>query len=105
MKTSQSLQQVAGQLRINQGVRTLPHTLHKNKLRMAETYKTRHQGEHRQTLSDINHSTVFLGPPPKTTEIKLKLTSFCTAKKKVKVKVGKRNGNPLQYSCLDNPMD
>ena len=40
MKTSQSLQQVAGQLRINQGVRTLPHTLHKNKLKMAETYKT-----------------------------------------------------------------
>ena len=75
-KTSQPLQQAAG---------TLPHTLHKNKLKMAETY-IRHdtiklvEENTGQTFCNVNHSILFLVQSPKTTEIKIKLTSFCTAK-------------------------
>ena len=71
-KTRQSLQQAAGQPRINQGARTLPHTLHKNKLKTAATY-IRHdtiklvEENTGKTFSNVNHSIVFLVQSPKTT--------------------------------------
>ena len=55
-----------------------------------------------KTFSDINHTSVFLGPSPKATEIKAKtneqdlnkFTTFCTAKetKKKKKKKNLQNG-------------
>ena len=59
-------------------------------------HKTEHhqtpRREHRQKISDINCTNVFLGRPPKAAEIKakincwdlIKLTSFCTAKETIK---------------------
>ena len=74
--------------------RTHPHTMHGNKLKMAERlkYKTRHhqtpRREHRQNFSDINLMNIFPVLSPKATEIRakinewdlIKLTSFYTAK-------------------------
>ena len=53
-------------------------------------YKTP-RGEHRQTLSDINHSRILYDPPPRTLEIKakinkwdlIKIKSFCTMKETI----------------------
>ena len=85
-----------------------------------------------KTLSDINHSRILYDPPPRVTEIKakinkwdlIKLKSFCTMKdlpggsdgKASAYKAGdlgsipglgrfpgRGRGNPLQYSCLENP--
>ena len=54
-------------------------------------YKTP-RGEHRQTLSDINHSKILYDPPLRILEIKakinkldlMKLKSFCTTKETIK---------------------
>ena len=73
--------------------RTHPHTMHENKLKMAERlkYKTRHHQtpgrEHKQNILS-NFMNIFSGQSPKATEIQtkinqwdlIKLTSFCTAK-------------------------
>ena len=53
-------------------------------------YKTP-RGEHRKTLSDINHSRILYDPPPRIMEIKakinkwdlIKLKSFCTTKETI----------------------
>jgi len=89
-------------MQINE-TRTHPHTMHKNKPKMAERlkHKTRHHQtpgrEHRQnTFSDINLTNVFSGQSPKATEIKSKInqwdlirwTSFCTAKETKKTTYG-----------------
>ena len=47
-----------------------------------------------RTLSDINQSKILYDPPPRVMEIKTKVN-----------KCGEENGNPLQYSCLENPID
>ena len=74
--------------------RTHPHTMHKNKLKMAERlkYKTGHhqtlEENTGKTLFDINILNIFSGQSPKAIEIRakinpwdlIKLTSFCTAK-------------------------
>ena len=71
-----------------------PHTMHKNKLKMAERFKYRQdtikllEENIGKTFSDINLTNVFSGQCPKATKIKakinqwdlIKLTSFCTAK-------------------------
>ena len=47
------------------------------------------RGEHRQTLSDINHSKILYDPPPRILEIKAKINkwdlikSFCTTKETI----------------------
>ena len=80
---------------------THPHTMHQNKLKMAERLKCK--TGHRQTpgenidktFSDINLMNIFSGQSPKATEIRakinqwalIKLTCFCTAKEtKKKIK-------------------
>ena len=52
-----------------------------------------------KTLSDINHSKILYGPPPRILEIKInkwdliKLKSFCTTKETIsKVKDSPQNG-------------
>ena len=53
-------------------------------------YKTP-RGEHRKTLSDINHSRILYDPPPRISEIKakinkwdlMKLKTFCTTKETI----------------------
>ena len=47
-----------------------------------------------RTLDDINQSKILCDPPPRVMEIKTKVN-----------KCGEENGNPLQYSCLENPID
>ena len=75
--------------------RTHPHTMHKNKLQMAERLKYLRQDTIKlleenigKTLSDINIMNIFSGQSPKAIETRakinpwdlIKLKSFCTAK-------------------------
>ena len=61
----------------------------KNQNVRPETIKLR--GEHRKTLSDINHSRILYDPPPRILEIKektnkwdlIKIKSFCTTKETI----------------------
>ena len=54
---------------------THPHSTHRNKLEMALRLKckirhhTTPRREYKQTFSDINHTSAFLGQPPKAIEI------------------------------------
>ena len=83
-----------GQLHVNNEIRTLPNTIHKNKLKWIkdlnirlDTIKLLEENIGR-TLFDINHSKIFFDPPPRVMEIKIKinkwdlmkLKSFCKAK-------------------------
>ena len=74
-------------------VKTYPLTIHKTNSKWLKHLNIRHDTEEfldenrNNTFSDTNHTNVFLGQTPKTTEIKtkinkwdlIKLTSFCTA--------------------------
>ena len=75
-------------------IRTLPNTIHKNKLKVVKDLDIRpdtiklSEENIGQTLSDINDSNIFSDPPPRgmTTKTKInkwdliKLKNFCTAK-------------------------
>ena len=58
--------------------------------RKTRNYKTP-RVDHRQTLSDINHSRILYDPPPRILEIKakikkwdlIKIKSFCTTKETI----------------------
>ena len=60
-----------------------------------------------KTFSDMSHTNVFLGQPPKATEIKtkinqwdlLKLKRFCTAKETIKKKTTYRMGENSFKVC------
>ena len=71
-----------GQLPANQQIRTYPHTMHQNKLKMAERLKckTRHHQtpgrEYRQHILWHQPYKCFSGPSPKATEIKAKINQW-----------------------------
>ena len=60
-------------------IRTLPNTIHKNKLKMDQRpkYMTGHyktlRGKHRKNTLDLSHSNIFFDPPPRVIEIKTKI--------------------------------
>ena len=61
-------------MQINE-TRTYPHTMHKNKLKMAERQDTIKLLEENigKTFSDINLMNIFSGQSPKATEIRAKI--------------------------------
>ena len=83
-----------GQLDVNNEIRTLPNTIHKNKLKWIkdlnirlDTIKLLEENIGRM-LFNIYHSKIFFDPPPRVMEIKtkinkwdlMKLKRFCKAK-------------------------
>ena len=77
-------------------MRTLPKTIHKDKLKMDERPKRTEiikllEENIGRTLDDINQSKILYDPPPRVMEIKAKvnkwdlskLKSFCTAKETI----------------------
>ena len=78
---------------LNNKIRILPNTIHKDKVKMdsrPETIKLLEENIGR-TLNDINQSEILYDPPPRVMEIKtkvnkwdlIKLKSFCTAKETI----------------------
>ena len=75
---------------LNNKIRILPYTIHKDKFKTdsrPETIKLLEENIGR-ILYDINHSKILYDPPPRVMEIKtkinkwdlIKLIGFCTAK-------------------------
>ena len=56
--------------------------------------------EHTHTHTHTHKATKY-----QITQIKEFSAFLCMGKKKSRVSVGEGNGNPLQYSCLETPMD